>query len=117
MRSTWRVTKVTAVEGQTKAELVRVEWFKKNPAHEEMMAEYEALVESIGREAADEQIDNGPEQEWVPEWLDDVQPGEEGAEFYEADVGSLTIDITNALDLSPGDNVILTLDALERVPA
>jgi hypothetical protein len=29
METTWRVVKVTATEGRTLAELVRVEWFKK----------------------------------------------------------------------------------------
>ena len=117
MKTTWRVTRVTETEGKTEAQLVRVEWFKKNPAYVQMMADYDALVESVGREEADRRIDAGPPEEWIEEFLDDVQPGEEGAEFIEAGHDSMTIDITNGLDLHPGDNVFVTLDAVARVLA
>lgn len=116
MRTTWRVKRVTETEGKTVAELVRVEWFKKNPAYVEMMDEYEDMVEKLGQEETDA-ILLERDREWVEEWLEDVQPGEEGAEFSEPGTDSLTIDVTDGLDLHPGDNVIVTLDALERVDA
>lgn len=111
MQTTWRVQRVEMTEGKTVAQLVRVEWFAKNPAFDEMMERFKAIEEAEGIAAADEQSMDWPE---VPEWLDDVQPGDEGADFIDAG-DSMTIDVTDGLDLRPGDNVVVTLDAVERV--
>lgn len=111
MRSTWRVKRVTATEDRVMAELVRVEWINKNPAYTAMMDEYDDLMEAVGREEAD-RITAERDDEFVPEWLEDVQPDDEGADYIETDFDALTIDITGGLDLAAGENVFLTLDAL-----
>lgn len=97
MRTTWRCTKVTSTEGQTVAELVQVSWFKRNP-------EYDQLVDEVDVEMPDEFLD--------------AEPGEPGADYIDAVDGTkpLTLDITDGLDLTPGDNVVVTIDALDRVP-
>lgn len=113
MKTTWRVTKITETEGQKVAELRQVEWFKKNPAYTEMMDAYSDLVEEIGQEAADAQTAAEPSDAWIEEYLD-ADPGDPDAQFIDA-FGTLTVDITDGLDLHAGDDVELTLDALERV--
>jgi hypothetical protein len=94
MNTTWRVIKVTATEGQTLAELRQVEWWKKNPAWDDESTPDDALGD---------------------EFLD-AEPGEQGAEFSE-NAGHMTIDITGGWELSPGDNVNLTLSVAEVVPS
>ena len=94
MRTTWRVTKVTATEGMTLAELRQVEWWRKNPAWDDEATPDDALGE---------------------EFLD-AEPGEQGAGFSECS-GVATIDITDGLLLQPGDNVHLTVAVAERIPA
>lgn len=116
MNTTWRVRKVIAIEGRTTAELVRVEWFKPNPAYLQMMAEYDALIESVGKEEAQRITAEQDDGEWLDETLE-AEPGEETAEYFEPGGEALTVDITDGLDLKPGDNVRMTLDAVERVPA
>lgn len=116
MKTTWRVKRVTATEGKTEAELVRVEWFKRNPEYDQMMADYDALVETAGKEEADRITAEQPDV-WIDEFLDDVQPDDDDAEFMEPGHDAMTIDITGGLDLHPGDNVIITLDAVARVSA
>lgn len=90
MRTTWTVTKVTATPNLTLADLQRVEWYKPNPAWD---TDDEAVEEFI-----------------------DAEAGEPGASHVEAE-GTLHIEITEGLDLKPGDNVLLTLSVLEHVPA
>lgn len=113
MNTTWRVTKVTETEGSRIAELAQVEWFKKNPAHTAMMDEYDALVEELGQEAADAQVDAEPSDAWIEEYLT-AEPGEEGADFIDAG-SAMSLDITDGLDLHAGDNVRVNIDALDRV--
>jgi hypothetical protein len=115
MQTTWRVQRVEMTEGKTIAQLVRVEWFKENPAYTAMMDEYDAMVEEHGREETD-RILAERDDPFIEQFLDDVQPGDEGADYLDAG-DSMTIDVTNGLDLRPGDNVVMTLDALERVAA
>lgn len=87
MKTTWRVTEVHATEAGTKATLQRVSWFK-----------------AIGDPDGDD-------------WESfDVEPGENGAEFIE-DSGTLTLDISDGVEMAPGDNVVMVLDVLEFVPA
>lgn len=106
MRTTWRVQKIEATEGKTEARLVRHEWFAKNPAFEEMMERFNAIKEAEGVEAADAQSMEWPD---LPEWLEDVQPGDEGAMSF--DTGdAMTIDVTNSDEVyRPGDNVYVEL--------
>lgn len=114
MQTTWRVTKVEMTEGKTEARLVRVEWFKQNPAYTELMDEYEDLVRDMGQVEADLLVqERDKDQPFIDEWLDDVQPGDEGADFVDAG-DSMTIDITGGLELRPGDNV---MDDARRVGA
>lgn len=112
MRKTWRVTKVTATKGATIAELVEVEWFKKNPAHVATMAEYDDMVERLGQEETDRVLAERADQGFIEEFLE-AEPGEEGASFVEV-AGRLTLDITDGLHLRPEDNVATTIDALGR---
>lgn len=100
MRTMWRVQEVRAIEGQTTAILEQVEWYRRNPDHAAAMAD-----ESHEGDMPDEFID--------------AEPGEAGAEYIEAVNGtkSLVLDITDGLDLRPGDNVLLTIDAMDRISA
>lgn len=98
MKTTWIVEKITATPGRTVAELVRVEWFKRNPTYDEVMA--------------DETYDGDVPDEFLP-----AEPGELGAESTQIDVGSMSLEITDGLALRPGDNVVVTVDAIDRVPA
>jgi hypothetical protein len=89
MRTTWRVKRVTETEGKTEAELIRVEWFKKNPAYTEGMA-------------------------LADEWID-AEPGEADAEMVQPGHDALTMDITDGPPLHAGDNVFLIVEhATER---
>lgn len=117
MRTTWRVTKITMTEGRTMAELDRVEWFKPNPEFVARMAQYDALVAEFGEAEADRRSAAEPDAEVYYEETIEAEPGEPGAEWYQPGAESMTIDIHDGLDLVPGDNVFMTLDAVERVPA
>jgi hypothetical protein len=97
METTWRVVKVTATEGRTIAELVRVEWFKKNPA-------------------LDPDKVYGPDE--APEEFIDAHPVDKGAEFIEAE-GTLTLDISGEDDpeMWPGADVFLNVTVVDPVDA
>lgn len=114
MRTTWRVEKVTATEGQTLAALVKVQWFLKNPERVAIDAEYDAFYAEHGEEATEAKYLG---IEWPEEFID-CEPDDEGAEFIESVDGTrrLTLDITDGLDLAPGDNVAVTFDAMDREP-
>jgi len=98
MKTTWIVEKITATPGRTVAELTRVEWYKRNPAYDEAMAD-----ETFDSELPDEFLD--------------AEPGAVGAESMQIEIGSMSLETTDGLDLRPGDNVIVTVDAVDRVPA
>lgn len=115
MKTTWRVTKRTETEGLAVVELVRVEWFKKNPAWLAMDARYdELLAEHDNDTEAVDPLINAEFPDFIDEFID-ASPGEEGAQFTEAS-GHLTLDLSDgmldandALDLRPGDDVIVDL--------
>lgn len=103
MKTTWRVIRVTETEGQRIAELRQVSWFKRNPAYDEALRAYDALVERVGQEAADEQSSyEGPLDEFI-----DSYAGDDGAEFIE-ETGTLTIDVTES-SVHPGAAVDMRL--------
>lgn len=94
METTWRVMQVTEKPGLTEATLQRVEWFKKHPDFDAAMAD--------------------DSQDELPEEFIDAQPGDEGADTIDIG-GTLTIDVTDGLDLHPMDNVVMSLRVLTPV--
>lgn len=113
MDTNWRVVKVTATEGRAIAELVRVEWFKRNPAYDAFMAEAKRIANEDGEEAAVVWENAQPTLEEFAE----ASPGEEGAEFIETGNDRMSIDVYDELDLQPGDDVMVNLFHIERVDA
>ncbi len=108
METTWRVKKVVATEERVSAELVRVEWFRKNPELERMMAEYKNVEQAEGLAAADERFKDSP---WVDEFLT-AGPDDPEAEFVEHGDGALTIELPDDFALAAGDDVRMTLEVL-----
>ncbi len=116
MRTTWRVKRVTESESTVEAELVKVEWINKNPVYIAMMDEYDDLIEKVGRDEAD-RITEERDAPFVEEWLEGVQPGDEGATLFETGEGSMKLTITNGPELHAGDDVFIDIEVVATVDA
>lgn len=90
-RTTWQVKKVTETPGRTVADLVRVEWFKRNPEYDRLMA--------------DDTYDGDMPGEFI-----DAGPGEASSFCSDLD-DYLSLDITDGPALHPGDDVYITIEA------
>lgn len=106
MDTTWIVRKVIATEGQTLAELERVEFFKRNPAYDAMMEEVAAVEAAEGQAAADERFAGIYHDEFI-----DAEPDDPDADTVKI-AGTLTIDIYDGPAWKPGEILTMTLAAL-----
>jgi hypothetical protein len=93
MTSIWRVEQIVERAGYREAELMRIRWYKLNPA-------YTAAVES-----------STPDNELPDEYLETQQ---DDPDAIQADAGgTMTVDITDGPELKPEDTVTIQLSKLD----